>query len=96
MKSFSRETEKTVIDFLLTDLEMALTFLNLRDITRSEEIKRRNHENAQNAYNQIVHTLQAVTLSDEQQELFDKKLSLIRQRLNSAEDGCDNRQEPAA
>lgn len=79
--NFASETEKTFIELLLTDLDVAMTFLNVANTTQSKETARRNYENAQRAYDQVVGILQAVTLSDEQQALFDRKLSLLKSRL---------------
>jgi hypothetical protein len=83
MKTFSPETEKTVIDILRTDLDNAMTFLNVADTTEIEENARRNRQNARRAYDAIVSTLQAVTLDDEQQAFFDHKLSLLKSRLST-------------
>ena len=83
--NFASKTEKTFIELLLTDLEVALTFLNVASTTRNTETARRNHENAQRAYDQIVGILQAVTLSEEQQALFDQKLSLLKSRLRASQ-----------
>ncbi|HZI50307.1 MAG TPA: hypothetical protein VFE29_00665 [Terriglobia bacterium] len=90
MKTFSRETEKTVIDILLTDLDLAMTFLNTADTTQIEENARRNRQHASRAYDQIVATLQAVTLNEEQQALFDDKLSLLRSRLWASNERWSN------
>jgi hypothetical protein len=82
--NFATETEKTFIHLLLTDLDVALTYLNVAATTRIRETARRNFENAQRVYDQVVGILQAVTLSDEQQALFDRKLSLLKSRLRAS------------
>jgi hypothetical protein len=80
---FAKETEKTAIDLLLLDLDIGLTFLDVAETTRITETARRNRENAQKSYDTVVSALQAVTLNDEQQALFDRKLTLLRSRLTA-------------
>lgn len=83
MKTTSKSTGDSGLDLLLQDLDLALTFLKVAKTTAQPERARRNHENALKAYNHVVGTLQAVTLSEEVQAQFDEKLSLLASRLRA-------------
>lgn len=84
MKNVPYSKTKTVIDLLLTDLDTAMTFLSVAEATPIEERARRNRENAEKVYDRVVATLQAVTLDDEQQAVFDGKLTALRSKLRAS------------
>ena len=79
-----KPVETTYIDVLLTDIDLGLTFLNVAEATNVRENAQRNYRNAERAYNEATRRLQAVTLTDEMQAVFDDKLSLLRSRLHAS------------
>jgi len=79
--NLANSLEKTYNDLLFADIDLAMTFLKIAETTQPGESAQRNYANACRAYGDVVAKLQAVTLSDEEQALFDEKLSLLRSRL---------------
>ena len=77
----AKNLESTFIGLLLTDIDVAITFLNVAATTQVGENAERNYRNAQRAYDQIVARVQAVTLTEEEQAVFEEKLGLLRSRL---------------
>jgi hypothetical protein len=72
------------VEFLLTDLDTALTFLDIARTTTNEETRRRNFENARRAYDTVIQLMQRVPLDDAQNEFIQGKLTLLRMRLEAA------------
>jgi hypothetical protein len=81
MKSSSLNSR---VEFLLADLDAALTFLDVAKTTTNEETRKRNFQNARHAYDTVVELMQKVTLNDEQNEEIQEKLTLLRTRLAAA------------
>lgn len=73
----------TGVELLLTDLDAALTFLDVAEVTGIEETARRNHHNARRAYDTVLHLLQNLRPTAEQQQLIDQKLAVLRARLEA-------------
>ena len=71
------------VQFLLVDLDTALTFMDIAETTGNEETRQRNFENARYAYDSILRLMQKVTLDDAQNEAIRKKLTLVRTRLEA-------------
>jgi hypothetical protein len=72
-----------IIDFLLTDLDIALIFLDVAETTEFRDTAERNHRNARNAYETVVAKLREITLTAEQQALFEPRLAVLKARLQA-------------
>jgi hypothetical protein len=71
------------VDFLFTDLELAMTFMDVADASQNEETVRRNHDNANKAYNAVVYYLGKLTPDAGQRQMIDAKLALLKTRLQA-------------
>src|ERR1700733_1435316 len=74
---------KNLANCVLTDLDLAMTFLDLAKISRIEETIRRNHNNARKVYNTVLHLLEKLTPDPEQQQMIEAKLALLKMRLQA-------------
>ena len=79
----SSDLNTTSIEFLLTDLETALTFMDVARTSGDQEIKQRNHTNAHLAYDTVIRFLPKVKPTAAQQQAIDEKLSLLKARLEA-------------
>ena len=71
-------------DFLLSDLDLALTFMDVADTTGIEETAHRNHENARKAYDTVLDILSRLTLKIAQRDAVESRLAVLKSRLESA------------
>ena len=71
-------------EFLRTDLDTALTFMNVADSTGDAEMQQRNHENARRAYDTVVRLKQNLSLDDTQNKELAEKLGVLKSRLQNA------------
>lgn len=84
MKSFAHlrdESNKLGVEFLLTELDAALTFLAVANVTGSPETRERNHEHAREAYDTARRLETRVSMQPDQKQNFEKKLALLEARL---------------
>jgi hypothetical protein len=72
------------IELVLTDLDTAMTFLNVAEVTRIPETAVRNHENARHAYDTVLRLLRHLHPTPEQQRTIEEKLSVLKTRLRAA------------
>ena len=79
----SSDLNTTSIEFLLTDLETALTFMDVAQTSGDQEIKQRNHKNAHLAYDTVIGLLSKVKPTAAQQQAIDEKLTLLKARLEA-------------
>ena len=82
MKVITENFAQTLLDFLLSDVDVALTFLDLAENSQDPETARRHFEKALKAYDIVVGKLPTVRPNPEQQTLLNAKLRLLRTRLN--------------
>jgi hypothetical protein len=75
------ESNRVGVQFLLADLAIALTFLNVADATHSPESRSRNHQNAVLAYQTVVRLIRRLTPSAEEHEELHAKLAILKSRL---------------
>ncbi len=73
------------VEFLLTDLDVAMTFLDLAAVSHNEETTRRNYCNARTAYDTVLHLLEKLTPDAEQRKVIDAKLALLKTRLRAVD-----------
>ena len=71
------------VSFLLTDLDIAMTFMNVADASRIEETTRRNYTNARAAYDTVLRLLEKLTPTADEREAIDAKLASLKMRLQS-------------
>ena len=75
------ESHRIGVQFLIADLGVALTFLDVAETTRSEETRKRNRENARTAYNAVRRFLPRLSPSEEERAELEAKLSTLTSRL---------------
>jgi hypothetical protein len=63
------------VDFLFTDHDLAMTFMDVADASQNEETVRPNHDNALKAYDAVVHYLGKLTPDAGQRQIIDAKLA---------------------
>jgi hypothetical protein len=78
------DLNKIGVAFLLTDLDVALTFMDTSDVSRIRETILRNHKNARTAYDNVLRLLEKLTPDVLQQQTIDEKLALLKRRLLAA------------
>ena len=81
---FAADMDKSGVDFLLIELDAALTFLDVADTSRIDETVDRNHRNARKAYDTVLRLREKVRPNPEQQQLITEKLLRLRERLEAA------------
>jgi hypothetical protein len=81
------------VEFLLVDLDTALTFLEVADATNSKETRTRNRQNARTAYDAVLRLLARLTPTDEERSLLDAKLAELKNRLDATDFSTDSEKE---
>ena len=76
--------EKTGFEFLLTDLNLAMTMTRIAsDSMEDREKKSRNQENARKAYDAVLHLSRKAMLNEHEQGEVNGKLSKLRSALEA-------------
>jgi len=70
------------IEFILTDLDVAMTFLDVAAASSNSTVVRRNHNNARTAYTAVVNLLERLSLDKSQREQIQLKLDTLKARLS--------------
>jgi hypothetical protein len=81
------------VDFLLTDLDLAMTFMDIAAASHIPETILRNHNNARKAYDAVEHLLGKLTPDAGQRQEIDTKLALLKTRLQAV--GRANSKRPS-
>jgi hypothetical protein len=76
------------VDFLLADLDLAMTFMDIAAASHIQETIRRNHNNARRAYDVVMHLLGKITPDAGQRQEIDTKLVLLKKRLQAVGSPC--------
>jgi hypothetical protein len=71
------------VSFLLTDLDLAMTFMDFADASRIEETTRRNQINARTAYDTVLRLLEKLKPNPDQRHAIDAKLAVLKTRLQA-------------
>lgn len=79
--SLLQEPNRVGIEFLLVEVRMGLTFLDVADSTESKEHRRRSLENACTIYRPVAELLSHVIPSPAEDSELRNKLSMIKERL---------------
>jgi len=91
MGSFSRlreESNKVGAEFLVIELDTALTFLDVAETTTSEESRIRNRKNAEVAYKTALRMAPRVMLVAPQKEAVNERIAKIKSRLEKLGIDC--------
>lgn len=89
MGSFARiqhDTNEVGIQFLVTELDAAFTFLDVARETASPESRNRNQQHACDAYDTILRMQHKVVMEPEQQQGFQTRLANLKSLLEDL--GC--------
>ncbi|HUB34784.1 MAG TPA: hypothetical protein VMA31_17235 [Bryobacteraceae bacterium] len=70
-------------EFLITDLDIALTFLDVAQISANEETIRRNRAHARRAYDTVLHLLTKLEIDARQRQTIGERLSKLKARLEA-------------
>jgi hypothetical protein len=66
------------VRFLLIDLDLALTFMDVANVTGIEETMYRNHANARIAFDSVLRLLKRLKPSTAEQLRIDDKLAILK------------------
>lgn len=77
------QAHRAGVQFLLSDLVIGLTFLDVAEVTVSEEIRTRNRRQACVAYETVLRLLPRVSPSEDEWVALEAKLGLLRERLDA-------------
>ena len=78
------DLNQTGVEFMLIDLDLAMTFMDVAAVSRLEETKHRNHKNARKAYDAVLHHLEKLKPDAGQRRAIDAKLARLKTRLETA------------
>lgn len=81
--TFSDDVNQNGVAFLLIDVDLGLTFLDVAKASAIEETTRRNHDNARKAYDAVLHLLENLRPSVSERQVINVKLALLRTRLQA-------------
>ena len=79
------ELNATALQFLLIDLDLGMTFMDVAKASRIEQTIHRSHENARRALDTVLHLSQKLNLDEEERRTIDVKLTLLKARLEATE-----------
>jgi hypothetical protein len=82
------EANQRGVDFLLTELDSALTFMDISKTSNSVQTVERNHRHACEAYQVVLRYLPKLKLEKAQRLAIDEKLALVKERLRAARIHC--------
>jgi glycogen debranching enzyme len=74
---------KGAFEFLPTDLNTALTFMNVAESTGKADVRERNYKNARRAYDSVMRLMQNKTIDDTQREELNQRLAVLKSRLQN-------------
>jgi hypothetical protein len=72
------------VKFMLIDLDLAMTFMDVAEGSRLEDTKHRNLKNARKAYDAVLHHLEKLKPDAGQRRVIDAKLARLKTRLETA------------
>jgi hypothetical protein len=78
------ELIQTGLEFMLIDLDLAMTFMDVAEGSRLEDTKHRNHKNARKAYDAVLHHLEKLKPDAGQRREIDAMLARLKMRLETA------------
>lgn len=78
-----RISNELTLEFALTDLDLALTFMDIASISKCEETVLRNHDNARKAYVTVVNLLRRFSPNEPQMPALAAKLAILKSKLDA-------------
>jgi len=78
-----RELNQNGVDFVLLDLDVGMTFMDVADASQLDETTRRNHHNARKAHAAVVRLLEKLKPSLSERQAIDRKLAILKTRLQT-------------
>ncbi|WP_058189874.1 hypothetical protein [Terracidiphilus gabretensis] len=81
VEELNGDSNETGVQFLLMDVDLALTFMDVTNVAGDEETKQRNYANARAAFDNVSHLLERFTPSVSQKLIIDNKLAILKLRL---------------
>jgi GH35 family endo-1,4-beta-xylanase len=83
LRRASADLAKSGIEFVITELDMALTFLDIADTSKIDETVKRNQENARKAYETVQRLLKDLRPNRDEKALIGAKISVLEARLQA-------------
>lgn len=77
-----QESERVAVQFLIAELNVALTFLDVAETTGVDDTRTRNQQHAQTAYLTVQRHLPRVTPTQEELLALHGKLAILKGRLH--------------
>ena len=71
-------------EFLLTDIGVAMTFMDVAETTNIEETVIRNHANARKAHDTVLDFLAKWALTPSDRQAVESRLAVLKARLEAA------------
>jgi hypothetical protein len=72
------------VQFLLTDLDLANTFMDIAENSQVQETKNRNRNNACTAHDAVLRLVGKLTPDVDQRRAIEAKLAILKTRLQAA------------
>lgn len=83
-RQIMEQSERVAVEFLIADLTVALTFLDVAEVTQSRETRLRNLGHARAAYATVLRLLPRISPSAKEQPALETKLAELKDRLQTA------------
>lgn len=80
------QSHRIGVQFLLTDMNAALTFLDVAEVSESTDVRARNRNHARTAYQTVLRLLPKISPSADERSALEQKLNTLRNRLRRL--GC--------
>lgn len=74
---------KSGVEFVIIELDTALTFLDVADTSANEETVKRNHDNARKAYETVQRLLNHLRPDAAENALIRAKIAVLEARLQA-------------
>ena len=83
MSEIFRALNQNGVNFVLLDLDVGMTFMDVAEASCVEETTHRNHNNARKAHDAVLRLLENLTPSLSERQAIDAKLAILRDRLQA-------------
>jgi hypothetical protein len=69
--------------FLITDVDLGFTFMDVAETSKDDEVIRRNRQNARKVYDTALRLLSKLSLNNEERQTVEVKLAVLKKRLEA-------------
>ena len=76
-------SDRLGLEYLISDMDLALTFLQIAATSSDRETRERNRKNARKAYETVLHFLPRLDPTAEERQTIEEKLAALRTRLQA-------------